>query len=450
MKSASIFRPHALVSFSFFALGLVSFVALLGWLALDPALLFGAERSPHALAFAHLAILGWMLPFVFGAAYQLIPVIAETRLRSRVLAHVHFGLHVVAAPRIIAAMAESDFAAAGRWGAVIVAGVFLGVANLLVTAGRRSRRTPGHIGLHFALFWLVATVALGVLLALARVAHVVDVPADRVLRLHASCGLIGFFLGALVSVSFKLVPMFLLSPVRSRVRAWAAIVLINGGLQLLVPGWIGDYSVAVAAGMAAIGAGVLCFVAEIAVLLSRRMRALDWPLRSYLIGVLALVPVIAIAVLGALANAGLPVWAPARPGFVVFVAGVFCVLTPAILGMAGKIMPFLTWQWLYADHVGRARVPLVSELFRPALLRAQCFVTAPAVLFLGAGVAVGSPVWIRVGALGLLLGGACLFANVIYLARHVVRPRLQPLLTPVALTAANRMNVAAAPRFVRT
>ena len=247
MKPPTTFRAQALVSFPFFAFGLVSLAALLAWLGARPGLVLEAPRSAQPLAWAHLAILGWLLTFVFGAAYQLIPVIAETRLWSRGLAWVHLALHVLATPRMVAALIQGDFASVSRWGAVVAFGVVLGVANLLLTASRRSRWSPDNIGLLFAIFWLTMTVALGVVLALSRVGPVVDIAPDRILRLHMACGTVGFFLGALVSVAFKLVPMFLLSAVRTHARAWASVALLNVGLLLAVPGLLGELRVLTAA-----------------------------------------------------------------------------------------------------------------------------------------------------------------------------------------------------------
>jgi hypothetical protein len=432
MKPTSTFRPHALLSFPFFALGLTSFVGLFAWLVAHPALLFEAERGPRPLAFVHLTILGWLLPFVFGAAYQLIPVIAETRLRSRGLAYGHLVVHFIAAPRLFAAMLSGDFASAGRWGALVMAGVVVGVVNLLVTANHRSKWAPDNVGFLSATFWIVVTVALGVVLSLSRLGDVVrEVAPERLLRLHTVCGLVGFFLVTLISVSFKLVPMFLLSPVRTRARAWMSIVLLNLGLVIAAPALLGNHGAAIAVAAVLMALGVGFFLVEIAVLVHRRMRTLDWPLRSYLIGVGMLVPVAAAGVLGALSRAGLDVWAPARPAFAVFVLGVFGVLTPAILGMAGKIVPFLAWQWRYADLLGLARVPLVAELFREPLLQLQFFLLMPAVGLLATAVVTENPLWLRAAAVVYLLAFATLAANVAHLVRHMLRPQVQPLV-PVA------------------
>ena len=173
-------------------------------------------------------------------------------------------------------------------------------------------------------------------------------------------------------MAFKLVPMFLLSSVKTQARAWAAIALLNAGLVMAVPGLLGEVDLLVGAAACAMAGGVVLFLVEMAVLVRRRMRALDWPLRGFFTGVAMLAPATAVGWAGALHFAGFAVPQPARPGLTVFVLLVFGVLTPCILGMAGRIVPFLAWQWRYAAHVGRARVPLIADLVRVSVLRVQC------------------------------------------------------------------------------
>lgn len=446
MKPPTTFRAQALVSFPFFAFGLVSLAALLAWLGARPGLVLEAPRSAQPLAWAHLAILGWLLTFVFGAAYQLIPVIAETRLWSRGLAWVHLALHVLATPRMVAALIQGDFASVSRWGAVVAFGVVLGVANLLLTASRRSRWSPDNIGLLFAIFWLTMTVALGVVLALSRVGPVVDIAPDRILRLHMACGTVGFFLGALVSVAFKLVPMFLLSAVRTHARAWASVVLLNVGLLLAVPGLLGELRVLTAASATMIASGLLLFVLEMVILVARRLRPLDWPLRSFLLGVAMLIPTTVVAIAGVLNRNGWEIPAPARPEPAVFLLGLFAVFTPCVLGMAGKIVPFLAWQWRYADHLGRARVPLVSELFNPALLCVQFVGHAVSCGAISCAVFLGSILCLQVGVAGLVVSILSYGTNIVLLARHIIHPRLAPLAPRVPLRpAASRARPVAQP-----
>lgn len=427
MKTASTFRPQASVSFPFFGFGLASFGVFLTWLMARPWVLLETPRSAAPLGVAHLAILGWLLTFVFGAAYQLIPVIAETRLWSRVLAYVHFVLHASAVPGMILAVLDGNFSAVARWGAVIAGGVFLGVTNLLLTASRRSRWSPDNIGLLFAIFWLTITVTLGVLLALARVGAVVDIAPDRLLRLHMTCGVVGFFLGTLIAVSFKLVPMFLLSAVRTHARAWLSVALLNAGVMLAVPALLGEYAWAIAAAACLVAAGVLAFLAEMAVLVVRRIRPLDWPLRTFFVGVVMLVPTVAVAIAGVLGRLDLAGAAFARSEFTVFSLGLLAMFTPCVLGMAGKIVPFLAWQWRYADQIGRARVPLVADLFDAGLLRLQFIGHAASAACVIVAVSTESTLWLRLGLAGLVVAVISVAANLVLLSRHIIHPRLAPL-----------------------
>lgn len=443
MKTSSTFRPHAMLSLPFFALGLLSFLALTAWLAFHPALLFAAERGTEPLTFAHVAILGWLLPFVFGAAYQMIPLIAETQLRSRGLAYAHLVLHLVAAPRLFAALLHGDFSSAGRWGALLALGVVVGVANLLVTAAHRSRWSPENIGLLGALFWLVTTVALGVVLATSRVAEVALFPVERVMRLHTITGLVGFLLLTLVAVSCKLLPMFLLTVRRSRTLAWAAVALVHGGLLVLAPAVLFAWTGVAAGAAVVIGGGVACFLAEVVTVVAGRVRPIDWALRCYLLGLGMLAPATAAGVLGALAGTGVAAWAPARPALAVFVLAVFGAFTPAILGLAGKIVPFLTWQWRYADHLGRARVPLVTELFSASLLRLQFCLLFAGIVLIGTGLALTGTGAVRAGAVCLLLAGGTLCANVARLAHYVRRTPLLPLSVPAARSGHASVSAAA-------
>ncbi|MBE2213740.1 MAG: hypothetical protein IAE82_07705 [Opitutaceae bacterium] len=431
--SPASFRPQALISFVFFALGLASFGVALGWLAARPATFLGAARAGEMVALVHLTILGWMGSFVFGAAYQLIPVISEGPLFSRALAWVHAAMHATALPVLLGSMVHERFAGAAHAGSLLAAGAVIGVVNLAVTASRRSRWTPDNVGLQLALFWLLATVVMGVLLAFARSGNLPGLDATAVLHLHMTCGVVGFFTGTLVSVAFKLVPMFLLSAVKTPARAWASIILLNAGLVLAVPGLLGRFDGVVALAAVAIVAGIGVFLVEMVVLVRRRMRALDWPLRGFFAGVTMLLPAALAGLVGVLHSAGWIAWAPVRPGLTVFVLGVFGVLTPCILGMAGRIVPFLAWQWRYAPHVGRARVPLVADLVRVPVLRVQ-FVALVAGLFaVVLGVAIESPVALRMGAIAFLAGSVCLAITGVGLIPHLVHPRLAPLGAPKAL-----------------
>ncbi len=424
MTSKSTHRQQALLSFPFFGLGLVALLALVAWAAIQPGLFSQPLVAPAVLAFVHLAVLGWLGPFVFGAAFQLIPVLAEAPLWSRRLAWIHFVLHAVAAPLLIAALARADFAAAGIWGSVIAVGGLIFTLDLIVTADQRTRWSPENVGLILALFWFAVTIVVGATLAFARAGRIAGIGIDPLRHLHLVCGLVGFFAGTLYAVSFKLVPMFLIGRAGSRFRQWSVLVLLHGGLFLLGPGLLGDHRPLRLLGAFAIAAATGAFVDEILGFYRGRFRPADAPLLTYFAGIAMLIPTTIVGVAALLRLDWW--WLPPQPGQSVFVLLILGVLTPCILGMAGKIVPFLAWQWCYSAHIGRHRVPLVTDLFRAPLLRLQLAAILPALAALVFGVWFDSSLALRGAALGLLVAAATLALNIAGLLPHLLRPRLLP------------------------
>jgi len=427
MSGAGNFRTTAVVSFCFFGIGAVCLAVTVSWLAWQPGVFLDSPWAASVVTLVHLVVLGWMGSFVFGAAYQLIPVISEGALWSRAMAWAHLGAQGVGLPMLLFFMARGEFAGAGVAGSVVVAGAGMGVVNLVATATCRSRWTPENVGLQVALFWLLATVGMGVALALARSGRLPLLDADAVRRVHMVCGVTGFFAGVLLAVSFKLVPMFLLSAGGGRGRAWSALGLFNAGLVLMVPGlWARWHGLVVVAALV-LAAGVAAFLAEMGIVVERRMRPLDWPLKCFLGGLAVLGPATVYALAGTLQFAGWVEGVPQHWERTVFALLVFGVVTPCILGMAGRIVPFLAWQWRYAPHVGRARVPLVAELVNVGVLRVQCVAALAGGVAIAVGANFESRAFLRLGACGYVIAVGCVAMTAGGLVPHLLHPRLTPL-----------------------
>src|SRR6185503_20696288 len=70
----------------FYETGAIFFLALTIMLLVCPAALEGNYFQPHLLAIVHTAALGWGTMVIFGASYQLLPVICEKDLYSASIA----------------------------------------------------------------------------------------------------------------------------------------------------------------------------------------------------------------------------------------------------------------------------------------------------------------------------------------------------------------------------
>jgi len=76
---ASVVKPHFI--FGSLALFILSIMIIIA----DSNLL-GSYFDNKVIAITHMAVLGWAVMIVFGALYQLIPVVFETSLYSEKLA----------------------------------------------------------------------------------------------------------------------------------------------------------------------------------------------------------------------------------------------------------------------------------------------------------------------------------------------------------------------------
>jgi len=166
----------------------------------------------------------------------------------------------------------------------------------------------------------------------------------------------------------------------------------------------------------------------------RKRRVLDWGVRYFLTAAALLAPLSALAVFLS--------W-PGRPltpllGQWENVYGLLALLgvvTLAILGMLYKIVPFLVWYATYSPHIGAQKVPALSDLYSSRLqvlgywtylagLATVCVMTVRA----------DAP-GLRWGCLLLVLSLAIFGVNLAKILRHLVTPRLEPLLMNAKLEA---------------
>lgn len=435
----------------FVVAGVGSLLVAAGMLLARPELLSTYHYNQHIIAVTHLVVLGFVTSVVMGATYQLVPVALETPLFSERLARWQFPVHLVGFVGMVWAFWVWDMRAVGHFGAVFALGGLMFAYNAGRTLWRARRRDAVALGIGSAMIWLVVTMGVG--LAITTAKHFYNSTADPgagwlsgallrgsegvtgwVLRLeplalmhaHAHLGGVGIFLMMIVAVSYKLVPMFTLSELRSEGRARCSILLLNLGLAGLVvamalhSGWKLLFAGVLVAGLAIYG------VELAAILRARRRRVIDWGLRYYLT---------AMGLLGLTALLGLVLCWPGLPATVFTtqlenlygILGFLGVFTLTILGFLHKIVPFLVWYRAYSPVVGRQRVPSLGALFSERLQVGGLGVYLAALASIGWGTATGSSVGVRVG-MGLLLAGLLVFAvNLAGMMRHLWAPRVEPL-----------------------
>ncbi|WP_162052930.1 hypothetical protein [Pontibacter pamirensis] len=399
--------------------------AALAFIALSVLLLFSTDAfsghyfHPKLLTLTHVAVLGWATMIIFGALYQLLPVVLEGRLYSERLALYTFGL--LGTGTILLAYAFWNFEVG--WvmhlaACCLFVSFLLFNMNVIQTARKAPRWTIEADFIVTSAIWLLITGLVGLLMAVNF--SMPFLPEDHMhyLKLHAHMGMAGWFLLLIIGVGAKLIPMFLLAHVHSTKKLNWSYNLINGGLVLFVFDHMVLRLGLLTLCAALVAGGVVLFllyVQEAKQTMLRKDVDLGMKQTFVALGLLAL-PLVLVLVVSA--NLDLP---QALMSSVYLVYGITVFLgfiTALILGQTYKTLPFIVWMHAYEDHVGRFKTPLPKDLYSQNLLRWQNISYLLGLALLMGGVLLQQQEIILAGAIGFTVTATLYMINVFQLLLH--------------------------------
>ena len=355
------------------------FAVAIAWLIAAEALMaagFGFPNadlaSPDTLVVVHMICIGWLSMAMCGALFQFVPVLVgkplfAARWQLPALLLLTAGLVALLA----GFMALGGYLPAWLWllplaAGLLVAGFTLVGASLVLTVWRaRPPIGPAHFVLA-GLVSLFTTAALGGAFSWALAGYggqAFGALLESGIPLHAIAGLGGWLTLTAMGVSYRLLPMFMLSPDVGGERS--CMTLFAGSATV---------GVALAGGLLAIGteaginlvlgsAAILAFATlalygrdVIALYRNRKRRRLELNTMMAAYGFTSLA---AAALLGAVLVAT-GSFATHVGAFAFLVA--FGWLSGLILAKLYKIVAFLTWLEAYGPAIGRAPMPRVQDL----------------------------------------------------------------------------------------
>lgn len=451
--------PSVSLPLRFMLTGLAALFVAVGWIIVKPSILAGYHYNQYVIAATHLVVLGFLCTVVMGAMYQLVPVALETKLYSERLAKWQFVIHVIGFLGMVWMFNVWDMKQVGHFGSVLAVGVALFVYNLARTLWRVPKWSIVATTITTALAWFSLTIFVGLSIAAAKCAYesteglaaadgvkqvvgglrvvagvVSRFDAIGAMHAHAHLGVVGFFVMLIVGVAYRLIPMFTLTEVQNQRRAALSILLLNLGLagSVVTILWRSNWKPVFAAITVA---GLAIFAWELRAMLRARKRpVLDWGLKTFLVAVALLLPVCLLALVlswptlpqnqffGMLENVY---------GFL----GLFGVVTLAILGMLHKILPFLVWFGVYSPHVGRAQLPLTSQMVSERAQAGGLFAFLAGLVVISVAILREHELCVRAGGV-LLLASLVLFGfNAARVFAHYRKPELKPLAAAKPATA---------------
>jgi cbb3-type cytochrome oxidase subunit 1 len=375
--------------------------------------------SPHLLAITHLLVLGWITMIIFGALYQLLPVIMEVKLYSEQLAKFSFGL--LGSGTVLLAFAFWRFSFGTVMyiaGSLIVISVILFVINVLRTAQSSSKKVVERTFIVSSAIWLLFTVLAGLALAVNLTHPFLKVSHIELLKLHAHAGLVGWFIQLIIGVSSKLLPMFMVVHGVSTKRLNFAFYTINIGLAVGIISLYLQFKFGVLLSTLLVVAGIIAYLSFLIKSYKKRIKKqLDIGMKqtalSYAILVIPLFLIFTLIFNFEFLNTlTLPLSVAYGSAIVIG------FITSLVMGQTYKTLPFIVWLKVYKGRVGKVVLPLPKDLYSEKVANAQVWLFAAGFVFLLIGISITSNMLVMLGGIVLLLSVILFNYNIFKIVFH--------------------------------
>lgn len=329
--------PPFAVPFRFFATAPVFGILVGLLLLLSPVEQVVFRWSGQVLAATHGLTLGVMVMVMFGALFQILPVVAGVALpgTERLALWVHLLLAGGTGCLMMGLALQADIALGAA--VVLLSAAVAGFTGALVSRMLQMRNSATGWSIRLAVVSLLVTATLGVLMVLGKLLPEI-LPGYRLWTgMHLLWGFAGWTLLLIMGVSFQVIPMFYVTPAYPR---WICLLIppllfFELVLYSLLAG-------SAAAGLlmaAGVATASVYAVYSLVLLLRRKRRSPDatvWFWITGLISFLAAAAVMLLDLSGLLMIEG-------RLGLFLAVVVIFGFVLSLIIGMLQKIVPFLVW-----------------------------------------------------------------------------------------------------------
>jgi len=415
--------PHSSVVIPHFIFAGLCFMALAILIVLNSTSLLEAYFNTKIIAITHMAVLGWASMIVFGALYQLIPVVFETSLYSEKLAKITFWISAVSILFLTYAFWDGAFSMLLVYASSFMfLSLFLFILNIALSYRASQIKNISSKFIIASIFWLAITELVGTLIAFNFKFNFLSEIHLHYLKIHASLGLVGWFLMLIIGVGSTLIPMFLISHKLNEKKLIVSFLLINIGLLGLIMNWfIFSNTNFTFIFWGLIVMGVVSFVSFIFDSYKKRLRKkLDVGMRYTMLAIASvLLPIVTSLVLLLVFNIEYELLFRVTTfyGFSI----IFGFITTMILGQTYKTLPFIVWLDKYKDLVGKTKTPLPREMYSEQIATIQFYFYVGCIVSLSIGLIFNNYIAIKIGSLSLLIVAVLYNVNVFKIIFHKVK-----------------------------
>jgi hypothetical protein len=407
--------PSSIAVIPFYATAAIAFLSLCIMLFLSANEFNGHYFQPKILALTHTAALGWGTMIIFGASYQLLPVIFEKDLYSAKLAFISFLFLLPGTALLVFSFWNLNIGLIMQIaGALIIGGIILFAVNVFLTSRNSEKYSIQKLFIMTSAVWLLITGINGILLVFNFSYPIFRQSHLEILKLHAHAGIVGWFLLLIIGVGTKLIPMFLLGKSdKEKYLLWAYYLINIGLFAFLADGLLTQVSWRSLAYGLLIIAGIVAFISFIYDVYKNRMRKeTDFQMKHTMISMFFLF--LAILHIPIMMFRPDEVKCSLIYGMLVFMGWI----TSIIIGKTFKTLPFIVWNDKYKAHVGKKNLPMPKHLYKESSIKVQFYLYLIGFALFIIGIKTGLTILNQVAAVILILVALLYNYNVFKIIFH--------------------------------
>lgn len=320
-------------------------------------------------ALMHLYLLGFVMMVIFGAMYQLVPVVLEIPIFSKDFAYVQFYMFTAGIIIFTYGLWDQNYIDILPYGAIMMyLSMLIFVVNIFITYKNIEK---WDIVVKFVLasnIFLFIGVSIGFVIAL-NMFYGFYPDMLSLVKLHVASTIFGYVIMTIMGVGMILIPMFSLSHGFSDKPIKVAFYSGVFGLSIfLVSSFLID-SLFEYIGASLMLLSILCSVYQMYIIFSSRVRKQnDFWAKNMMASLLSIVVSLVFLVLSFVLNDDSYFL---LFGFTLF----FGFFTFFIVGHIYKILPFLVWYQRYSPLVGKIKVPMLNDMVKENIADIQFWLT---------------------------------------------------------------------------
>ena len=364
--------------------------------------------SPAIASLMHLYLLGFIMMIIFGAMYQLIPVVLEIPLFSKDFAYIQFYLFVIGIIIFSIALGVEGYIKMLPYGALLMyISMLIFIANVFLTYKNLERWSITAKYILVSNIFLLIGISVGFYMALDLI-YGFGADIVSLVTLHISTTIGGYILMTIMGVGIILLPMFSLSHGFSEKPINRAFYLLIAGLVLFMISIFSKVASLKYIGIFLVGVSVLLGLYQMWLIFTTRIRKQNdfWAknmIASFYSLILSLI-ILPIAII--LKSQTLFILF----GFMLF----FGFFVYFIIGHIYKILPFLVWYQRYSPLVGKMKVPMLHEMIKDKVADTQFWITTVGIILCSIAIVTHLSIVFIIGAVIMAISTMLVIYNIYY------------------------------------